>query len=54
MNPFAVGGVNYSQFDGDGSLTMFNPASGSGEITNEWIRDRSKMLHWHLVLSVVT
>ena len=49
MNPFAVGGVDYSQFDGDGALTMFNPASGSGEITNEWIRDRSEMLHWHLV-----
>jgi hypothetical protein len=49
MHPLAVKGADYSSFDRDGALSIFDPATGGGALTGEWIRDRSEMLYWHLV-----
>ena len=48
--PFAVTGFDYAaEHEGSRDLEIFDPATGSGALTSEWIRDRSEMLYWHLV-----
>jgi hypothetical protein len=51
LSAFALTGaaMSYDEFDAAGQLSIFDPATGSGALTGEWIRDRSEMLYWHLV-----
>ncbi|MFO1204712.1 MAG: calcium-binding protein [Burkholderiales bacterium] len=49
MNPLAVSGADYTSFNRDGVLSLFDPATGTGALTSEWLRDRSDLLYWHLV-----
>lgn len=44
LNPFAVIGVDYSSHNTDGALDPYNPATGTGQITESWITDRAALL----------
>lgn len=46
--PFAITGAPglYDQRNGNGELAMYDPATGQGELTNEWLRDRAQFLTW--------
>lgn len=49
MTPFSVSGADYSSFDHGGALSLFDPGTGAGAITSEWLRDRAEILYWHLL-----
>lgn len=46
LNPFAVLGLDYSRFNQNGELDLFDPATGTGTLTQSWLEDRAKMLVW--------
>lgn len=48
LNPFAITGAPglYDQYNGNGELAMYDPASGQGVLTSEWLRDRAQFLAW--------
>lgn len=41
LNPFAVLGVDYEAHNADGELDLFNPKTGEGELTEQYLADRS-------------
>jgi len=43
-NPFAVIGADYSQFNTNGELDIFDAATGKGQLTNFYLADRSEFL----------
>jgi trimeric autotransporter adhesin len=47
-NPFAlVGAANlYDKFNTAGELNRYDPATGTGELTDQWLKDRSAYLTW--------
>ena len=47
-NAFAVLNADYSQFDANGELDTYNPATGEGKLTNMYLADRSEMLAWKI------
>ncbi|RLJ61233.1 hypothetical protein [Sulfurisoma sediminicola] len=48
LNPFAVLGDNslYTKFNQNGELDLYNATTGHGELTDDWLSDRAKFLHW--------
>jgi hypothetical protein len=46
LNPFALLGFDYSTYNTGGRLDLYNPATGTGELTDEYLTDRSAMLAW--------
>lgn len=42
LNPFAVLGVDYSAHNVNGSLDLYDPATGTGELTADYLTDRSR------------
>jgi len=46
LNPFAVVGFDYAQYNQNGELDLYDSATGRGEISKEWIRDRAQFLTW--------
>ena len=44
LNPFAVIGANYSQFHNPGDLDLYNPVTGNGSLTPEYLADRASFL----------
>lgn len=46
LNPFAVLGIDYSRFNQNGELDLNDSASGQGDLSTNWIDDRSAMLAW--------
>jgi hypothetical protein len=46
LNPFAVFGLNYAPHNANGALDLYNPTTGEGQLSADWIDDRSKMLSW--------
>ena len=50
LNPFAVTGssVLYDGINAHGELDLFDPASGQGELTERYLRDRAAMLTWQM------
>lgn len=42
LNPFAVLGVDYSVHNNNGELSLYNPATGAGELTTSYIIDRAR------------
>jgi len=46
LNPFAVTGNDaiYTQFDASGQLDVYNPATGKGALTTQYLQDRAAML----------
>jgi Ca2+-binding RTX toxin-like protein len=46
-NPFALIGVDYTTLHNpNGELEIYDKTSGQGQLTEEWITDRSKFLTW--------
>ncbi|WP_310446220.1 calcium-binding protein [Thiobacillus sp.] len=50
LNPFAVTGssVLYDGINAHGQLNRYNPANGSGSLTDQYLKDRTAMLSWKL------
>lgn len=50
LNPFAVTGstVLYDGINAHDQLTRYNPATGSGALTDQYLKDRAAMLSWKL------
>ncbi|MBX3325836.1 MAG: putative Ig domain-containing protein [Nitrospira sp.] len=44
MNPFVIIGPTYGQHNTNGELALFNPATGLGTITTDYIQDRGLFL----------
>ena len=53
LNPFAIVGDNslYTKFSSNDELTLYDIATGTGTLTQEWIQDRAAMLAWKLKLA---
>jgi hypothetical protein len=51
LNPFAVLGADYSRFNQNGELDLFDPATGAGRLTAEYIADRAAQLAWQVLLN---
>lgn len=49
LNPFAVIGIDYTAHSPTGELDLYDPVSGMGKLSTEWIRDRANMLATNLV-----
>ncbi len=43
-NPFVLTGANYDAFSGNGALERFDPAAGTGKITDEYLGDRANFM----------
>lgn len=43
-NPFAVLGADYSTFNQNGELDLYDPATGHGQLTEQYLADRSAYL----------
>ncbi len=44
LNPFAVLGADYAGFNANGALELYNSATDSGEITDQYLKDRAEFL----------
>mgnify|MGYP001343542512 CR=1 FL=1 len=45
LNPFVVFGVDYdAAHNANGELELYNPETGQGELTEQWIHDRGYFL----------
>jgi hypothetical protein len=44
LNPFVLEGIDYSAFNNNNVLDLFNPASGAGMISDQYLEDRVTML----------
>jgi Ca2+-binding RTX toxin-like protein len=44
LNPFAVLGADYSGFDTNGQLDLYNSNTGKGNLTTQYLQDRAAML----------
>ena len=44
LNPIVLSGLDYSARNADGHLDLYDPATGQGSITTEWITDRTDFL----------
>ena len=44
LNPFVVLGANYTQFTTPGDLDLYDPATGNGSLTLEYLKDRASFL----------
>jgi Ca2+-binding RTX toxin-like protein len=44
LNPFALAGADYSGFNPQGELNVWNPVTGQGDLTPEWLADRAAFL----------
>ncbi len=46
LNPFAIVGLDYAQYNRNGEIDLYNSANGLGTITPEWLQDRARFLAW--------
>lgn len=44
LNPFVVMGADYTQFSNPGDLDLYDPTTGNGSITLEYLKDRATFL----------
>lgn len=49
-NPFVLTGVDYSAFNVGDALERFNPNTGAGKITDEYLSDRANSTLRHLAV----
>jgi hypothetical protein len=48
LNPFVITGVDYAALSQDGKYDLYDPVSGKGAMTSEYIQMRAQMLYWRL------
>ena len=46
LNPFAIVGANYTPHNQNGELDLFDPAAGTGTLTDLYLADRAAFLTW--------
>ncbi|WP_256575202.1 hypothetical protein [Pseudomonas sp. PA27(2017)] len=46
LTPYALVGANYSAYGQQ--LSVYDPATQLGDITESWVKDRTSFLYWHL------
>lgn len=51
LNPFAIIGPTYSQHNPNGEMALFNPETGTGSITIDYIQDRGLFLAEKIALN---
>ena len=44
LNPFAISGVSYDKYNADGALDLFDPATGKGLMSEQYLADRALFL----------
>ncbi|MDT3735113.1 MAG: hypothetical protein ROZ00_02695 [Denitratisoma sp.] len=44
LNPFAMLGFDYSTHNAGGRLDLYDPATGRGQLTEEWLADRAALM----------
>ena len=44
LNPFAINDISYNQHNTDGSLDLYNSATGAGVMTEQWLVDRARFV----------
>ncbi|SDM59204.1 calcium-binding protein [Polaromonas sp. JS666] len=44
LNSFAIEGLNYSSFNGNGELDIYDPVEKTGTLTTDWVKDRTALL----------
>ena len=45
LNPFVIEGLDYSSFNTNGQLNDYNPTTGEGSLTKEWLHNRQLLLN---------
>lgn len=55
LNPFVMTGMDslYEQHNAGGKLAIYDPATGIGLISKEWLADRAEMLLWKTELALI-
>ncbi|SDI42521.1 Ca2+-binding protein, RTX toxin-related [Pseudomonas flavescens] len=53
LNSFSLLGLDYDAHNIEGALDLYDPATGQGELTPEWLRDRAELLHWKSELALI-
>jgi Ca2+-binding RTX toxin-like protein len=48
LNAFVIEGVDYAPYNTDGSLDLYDPATGQGAMTEAYLADRAAMLTWKI------
>jgi hypothetical protein len=48
LNPFVISDIDYSAFNENGGLNLYDPASNPGGMASEHIEMRAQMLYWRL------
>ncbi len=48
LNPFALIGFDYTQYNQSGELDLHDSATGQGAISKEWLKDRAQFLTWKI------
>lgn len=46
LNPFVIPNISYDRHNQDGSLDLYEPATGKGQMTELYLEDRAAMLTW--------
>lgn len=44
LNPFVLSGADYNAFNTQGELNLYDPATGTGNLTEQYLTDRAAML----------
>ncbi|WP_242675146.1 calcium-binding protein [Phytopseudomonas dryadis] len=53
LNSFSLLGLDYDAHNVEGALDLYDSATGQGELTAEWLRDRAELLHWKSELALI-
>ena len=48
LNPFVITDIAYDRHNTDGSLNLYDPATGQGAMTEAYLADRAAMLTWKI------
>ena len=48
LNPFVIPDISYDRHNADGSLDLYDPATGQGTMTDLYLQDRAAMLTWKI------
>jgi len=52
LNPFVIHGADYARHNTDGTLDLYNPDTGTGTLTEEYLHDRAAFLGAKIALNL--
>ncbi|KJV05287.1 calcium-binding protein [Methylocucumis oryzae] len=44
LNPFVISDISYEQHNTDGALDLYDPETGEGRLTEQWLNDRARFV----------